>query len=143
MKKRLYMVAVAVAVAGLFAVVVVAPASAAPSVLKPSSKHVNCGPQPVGTVNNFCEALFFQNTSSEPVVVDLITLQGANTSDFAATPSGSPCTEDVAVAPGAFCGLTILFSPVTTGHRSARLFVFPLGSDPARVGIGGRGISPN
>jgi hypothetical protein len=143
--KRLYMSAVGVIVAGLLAVVMAAPASAAPGLLTPSPRHVNC-PTVGVSGSTFCEEVSFANltaTDLQIVAIEVTDREGAISQDFFAQPTGgNGCTEGLTLPPLGNCQLFVFFEPSAAGHRSARLNVFDnlSGGNEARIGLGGRGI---
>jgi hypothetical protein len=144
MKKRLYMSAVAAAVAGAFAVVMVAPASAAPGLLTPSTHHVNCGAQPVTAGSVFCEEVSFANFTAidlRIVAIEVADRNGPSQDFFTQPVLADPCFEGLTLPPVDNCSLFVFFDPSVTGHQSARLNVFDDVSDAnaARIRLGGRG----
>jgi hypothetical protein len=142
--RRIRIAAASVMVAAGLIGAVAPPASAdPPGLLKPSTKHVNCGT--TDFTLTFCARVDFMNNTAAPVFVLDIVLSGRNPGQFVVnTAVGSPCTEGVAVPQGGICSLNLFFNPsLPTGHRSANLFVFDATSDEAaRVGIGARSINP-
>jgi hypothetical protein len=143
--KRFNMSAVGMIVAGLFAVVMAAPASAAPGLLTPSPRHVNCGIQQIEQGPRFCEEVSFANltaTDLQIVAIEVADREGAISQDFLAQPTGANgCTEGLTLPPLGNCQLFVFFDPSAARHRSARLNVFDnlSGGNAARIGLGGRG----
>jgi hypothetical protein len=117
-----------------------APASAAGGSLAPDPQRVNCGTQALATVK-VCGAVTFTNTTSTPVTVSRVAVEGDN-SEFGADGVGFaiPCSPARVIPPGEFCGLNVVFRPTRTGRRSARLIVEEdTSGGTARVGLAGRG----
>jgi hypothetical protein len=144
-RKRHYMGAVGALAAGLFAVAMVAPASAdARGLLTPAPKHVNCGAWPVTEENVFCEEVSFANFTSSNlaiIAIEVVDRNAAISQEFFTQPvAADPCFEGLTLPPSDNCSLFVFFDPSTTGHHSARLAVFDnITSEAVRIGLGGRG----
>jgi hypothetical protein len=143
--KRIQVALAGVIVAGLFAAAMVAPASAdARGLLTPTTKHVNCGAQPVTEGQKFCEEVSFANFTSSNVTINFIEVVDRNAAisqEFFTQPVGSdPCFEGLTLPPLDNCSLFVFFDPSQAGHRSARLNAFDTTTnEAARIGLGGRG----
>jgi hypothetical protein len=128
MSKRFYGRALAVTVAGLFAIALVAPASsAAAGFFKPSVHNVKCPTVPVNGAAVLCgDPVAWTNTSSEPVQINFMSLEG-DAGVFLATFVGNNCGQSLFYDPGETCFLQIVFDPggalVGPGRYSADLTV--------------------
>jgi hypothetical protein len=139
--KPLYMTAVGAVFAGLFAVAPVGPAGAAKASFTPNPHHLNCGAQAL-TVGEVCGTVTFTNNTAAPVTVAEVDVVG-DVTDFGAGSAGvtNPCQALPTLAPGASCGVSVVFNPSEIGHRSAKLVVSEANRfAPATVGLGGRGV---
>jgi hypothetical protein len=138
-KKRLYVSAVGALVAGLLAVAMAAPASAAPSGLTVDPHHVRCGAQPIDAGPVTCPSATFTNNTTVNVGVRLIDFSG-DTDPFGLF---SGCN-NVTLDPGQSCVVGFDFNPFETGHFSAKLTVqafLAAFSDTASVRVSGRGTN--
>lgn len=118
-----------------------APASAAGGGLSPDPQRVNCGSQALGAGAKLCAAVTFTNTTSTPVLVSRVAIEG-DRFEFGANGVGFdiPCAPGRLIPLGESCGLNVVFLPSETGRRSARLIVAEdTSGSTARVGVAGRG----
>ena len=140
MNRQLYAAALAVSVAGLFAVALVAPASSAPpGLLKPLDRHLNCGPSGGAVI---CGSAAWTNPGPQTVEVSAIHFGGKNPADFSfdAVGQSDPCSVGLPLQTGESCSLRVVFSPNAPGGRSAKLLVEDSVSGLATpVGVNGRG----
>ena len=83
--------------------------------------------------------LTVKNTGTAPLHVTGPTVHGANAGDFAV--SGNTCTG--AIAPNATCSISVTFTPVALGARSATLNI-PSDdpASPATANLSGNGVQP-
>jgi hypothetical protein len=135
--KPLYMAAVGVMFAGLFAVAPVAPAGAARGSLTADPHHVNCRTQGVSSGIKFCTLVTFTNNTSTPVQITLADIDSDTGAFFSANDN---CTGNLR-NPGAACTVEVDFDPTVTGHERGELAVFETTFDTVTtVGLGGRGV---
>ena len=147
-RKRLYLSAVGAIVAGLFAVIGVSSASAAPAggFMVPDVKRVNCGEVSVGAGPVLCtpDPITYTNTlPPEPPIPGTQQVEAIITSSAEFTTAGRgggpPCGVGQPV-PGS-CELDVFFDPAETGRRRATLeMVDGLSHDAIPVRLSGRGI---
>jgi len=100
--------------------------------LTPSS--VNFGNQPVHTTSP-PKKVTVSNKGSSTVTITSIAISGRNSGDFAET---NTCRSSL--APGATCSVSVTFTPVNQGKRTAELsFSDNAGCSPQTVGLSGTG----
>ena len=138
-RKRLYLGMVGALLAGLAALIMAAPASAARG-LTPDPHHVRCGAQPINSGTFDCGSVTFTNNTSELVEISGFLVEG-DTGDL--SPSNAApgaCLAITDLAPGESCFLDVLFFPSQTGHLSLRVTVFAADGTSTTVRFSGRGI---
>lgn len=122
-RKPIYVGAMGALVAGLLALAMAAPASAAPSGLRANPHNVNCGRQPVDAGFKNCGPLILTNTTSDPITITNIIYVSGSSTEFPVLGFDPVCTIGVPVEPDASCGLFVRFDPLQSGRRTARLLV--------------------
>jgi hypothetical protein len=141
-RKRLYMAAVATAVAGVFAVAAAAPASAARGPFTVDPHQVRCGAQPVTAGSLFCgQANFTNNTTTSLFVVPADEFAEGDIAAFSAT--FFFCTA-VTLPPGGSCPVFFSFDPSDVGRFSAKFFLLAPALGPeglTGVRVSGRGTN--
>jgi len=140
MKKRLYVSAVGLIVAGLFAVVMAAPASAARG-LTPDLHHVKCGTKAINTGTSQCPSVTFTNNTSALVEISGFALEGDTGEMTISNAAEGACLAITDLAPGESCFLDVLFFPSQTGHLSVRVTVFAADGTSTSFRISGRGVN--
>ena len=100
--------------------------------LDPAS--INFGGQPTGTTSD-AQQVTLTNSGSAPLIITNVSLNGPNANDFAlSTTCGS------SLDPGSGCALSVTFTPMATGSRSASIVISNNASGAqtvAVVGVGG------
>ena len=139
--RRFYARALAVTVAGLFAIALVAPASSAgdpPQVLALalSPNHVKCGKAVVG-VGTTCGTVTITNVSSFSGLFLQSISFSENENVFTRS---TTCLLGPSMLPGASCTVQVEFDPIEPGSRKAKLLVSELLTGTYSVGVNGRGV---
>jgi len=115
-------------------------AKISPSVITFSPANVIFGQQNVGaSILPIVETV--TNTGTTNITISAVTIGGADASDFAT--SADNCT-GATVTPNGTCTVSVTFTPLSTGIRSASLiFIDNLSSSPQMVNISGTAILPS
>jgi len=101
-----------------------------------SPSKLSFGSQQVG-LTSFPESIKFTNWGATPLSITAVKVAGANAKDFAET---NTCGSSV--AGGASCGISVTFTPATTGSRSATISITDNGGhSPQKVPLSGTGAN--
>ncbi len=115
------------------------PSATAPAAIV-SALSLTFGNQPV-TVTSPPQSVTVTNSGSANLIFgsDAVTVSGGNATDFAV--SGNTCN-GTAIAPGATCSVTIIFTPSIVGPESATLnFADNASTSPQTVTLSGTGLT--
>jgi serine protease len=118
-------------------------AAVAVGVLSPSPTSANFGVIDVGLTAP-AQTITFTNTDNDSLTLsaaNAISLAGANAADFSVT--GGTCVNNLVLANGASCNVTLSFVPSAFGARSASLVVTSTATNsPVSVALSGTGTLP-
>jgi len=104
----------------------------------PSSTALNFSNQVVGTTSP-SQQVSVTNNGSATLVISNISITGANSGDFMAT----PCVVPAQIPPGESCNVAIVFTPTATGTRNATLSITDnAAGSPQMVSLAGVGQPP-
>jgi hypothetical protein len=94
----------------------------------------------IGTTSSPNFPVSIQNSGSNPVTINSITITGTNVSDFAITSVSCPIAP-ASLSPGANCGPAISFTPSVRGKRIANLTIVVAGGLTQNAVLVGTGVA--
>jgi hypothetical protein len=99
---------------------------------------INFGNQTISIASGV-QTANFSNTGTAPLVIQNITLGGANAPDYS---RGGTCVPSATLNPGAACTISVTFTPLAIGARNASVSVTHNATgSPTALGLTGTGVS--